>query len=85
MEKSTSLSSRRSDECEAMREKQDEISSETGPPRSVHETSKDLVTSAPAEVEWKYVTGWKLFAAIGAITAACFIILLDTSIIVTVR
>ena len=38
----------------------------------------------PQEEEWEYVTGYKLFAVIGVVTLACFIMLLDTSIIATV-
>lgn len=32
----------------------------------------------------EYVTGWKLLAVIGTVTAACFIMLLDNAIIATV-
>lgn len=43
---------------------------------------------APATVqtpeEWEYVTGFKILVAIAAVTAAVFIMLLDTSIVATV-
>ncbi|TVY83625.1 Efflux pump mlcE [Lachnellula suecica] len=35
------------------------------------------------EDEWEYVTGFKLFLAIGVVSLACFIMLLDTSIVST--
>jgi hypothetical protein len=37
-----------------------------------------------ATEEWEYVTGFKLFAVVGVVTLACFILLLDTAIIATV-
>lgn len=33
---------------------------------------------------WEYITGVKLFLVIGLVTLACFIMLLDTSIVSTV-
>ena len=38
----------------------------------------------PVVAEFDYVTGFKLFAVIGVVTLACFLLLLDTSIIATV-
>lgn len=39
---------------------------------------------APEE-EWEYISGFKLFCVIGMITLTCFLMLLDTSIVATVR
>lgn len=39
----------------------------------------------PKEEEWEYITGFKLFAVTFMITLACFILLLDTSIVATVN
>jgi hypothetical protein len=47
------------------------------------ESIKETETS-PTE-EWVYLTGFKLWAVIGVVTLACFILLLDTAIIATVR
>ncbi|KAH7310218.1 MFS multidrug transporter [Rhexocercosporidium sp. MPI-PUGE-AT-0058] len=46
----------------------------TGPPP----TANTLV-----EEEWEYVTGWRLYVVIGIVALASFLMLLDTSIIVT--
>ncbi|CAG8953512.1 hypothetical protein HYFRA_00009968 [Hymenoscyphus fraxineus] len=40
-------------------------------------------TKEPEVEEWEYVTGFKLVAVISVITLACFILLLDTSIVAT--
>ena len=39
----------------------------------------------PASLELEWVSGFKLFTIMIAITLVCFLMLLDTSIIVTVR
>jgi hypothetical protein len=46
------------------------------------ENPKDSVTGK--EKEWEYVTGLKLMLVITAVTLACFLMLLDNSIISTV-
>jgi len=40
--------------------------------------------AAPAEAEFEYVTGVKLWLATAAVTLVCFLMMLDMSIIVTV-
>jgi len=37
----------------------------------------------PKDVEYEYITGYKLFLVIGIVTLVAFIMLLDTSIVVT--
>ena len=53
--------------------------STTGDSSDLHPTA----TKAP-EDGWEYITGVKLFLVIGMVTLACFIMLLDTSIVSTV-
>ena len=47
------------------------------------ENQKDGV-AGPTEPEWEYITGLKLALVIAAVTLACFLMLLDNSIITTV-
>jgi hypothetical protein len=58
---------------------------EAGSDSPQHDAPND---NAPATIpnpeEWEYVTGFKLLVAIAAVTAAIFIMLLDTSIVATV-
>lgn len=51
------------------------------------ESSLDNVNKSEEskEEEWEYITGFKLFAVTFVITLACFILLLDTSIVATVN
>lgn len=42
------------------------------------------VVESPKDEERKYLTGIKLFMVVSAVTLVCFLVLLDTSIIVTV-
>lgn len=44
----------------------------------------EVVGESPKDEERKYLTGIKLFMVISAVTLVCFLVLLDTSIIVTV-
>jgi hypothetical protein len=44
----------------------------------------DSTTTAQAEKQQEYITGWKLFVVIAAVTLVAFLMLLDMSIIVTV-
>ena len=44
----------------------------------------NTVPSKPAEPEHEYITGFKLWIVIASITLCCFLMMLDTSIIVTV-
>lgn len=48
------------------------------------EPENDAQTADTNLDEWEYVTGIKLVAVVVAVTAACFVMLLDTSIIATV-
>jgi len=49
------------------------------------ETAKTTVATAPDEAETEEVKGFKLFAIMAALTLVCFLMLLDMSIIATVR
>jgi hypothetical protein len=42
-----------------------------------------LVEAPPAKEDHEYVTGIKLISIVGAVTLCCFLILLDTSIVIT--
>jgi hypothetical protein len=44
----------------------------------------EVKQESPKEEERRYLTGIKLFMVISAVTLVCFLVLLDTSIIVTV-
>ena len=57
-------------------------SDESQPP----ETKSDITQPGTATDgdDWEYVTGYKLWMILSAVTLACFTMLLDTSIIVTV-
>lgn len=57
-------------------------SDESQPP----ETKADVTQpgTATGGDDWEYVTGYKLWIILSAVTLACFTMLLDTSIIVTV-
>ncbi len=50
------------------------------------ETKPDVPQSGTATDgdDWEYVTGYKLWMILSAVTLACFTMLLDTSIVVTV-
>jgi hypothetical protein len=55
----------------------------------VNEDADDVAQEDPtkeiqADEEWEYVTGFKLITILGTVTLACFIMMLDTSIVVTV-
>ena len=50
-----------------------------------HGPNGDAPRAAPAPEELEYVTGFKLIIALTAVTAAVFIMLLDTSIVATVN
>jgi hypothetical protein len=50
-------------------------------PEDVSATPK---ATNPKDVEYEYITGYKLFLVIGIVTLVAFIMLLDTSIVVTV-
>lgn len=80
-------------------EKEHSIGSDTiEPPNEPQNATKEDGSSTTADVsnpeptaqkndevdDWEYVTGVKLFLAIGTVTLACFIMLLDTSIVATV-
>lgn len=67
-----------------VKEKDGVVSLGNTPPQSIHTTTKELPSSSTATDDWVYITGFKLFAIVGAVTAAVFILLLDTSIVVAV-
>jgi hypothetical protein len=48
------------------------------------DTKTSQVATVAEQQEWEYITGPKLFLVIGTVTLACFIMLLDTSIVATV-
>jgi hypothetical protein len=52
------------------------------PPES---NTKVAEAAEPIETDYEYVTGVKLWLATAAVTLVCFLMLLDMSIIVTVR
>jgi hypothetical protein len=47
-------------------------------------SNNSQVVTVAEQQEWEYITGPKLFLVIGTVTLACFIMLLDTSIVATV-
>jgi len=49
-------------------------------------TSEERATTVPETIDpaAEYVTGWHLAVVLAAVTAACFVMLLDTSIVATV-
>lgn len=51
------------------------------------ESSLDTINKpeGPKEEEWEYITGFRLMAVTFVITLACFVLLLDTSIVATVH
>jgi hypothetical protein len=54
-------------------------------PQNPPDVSADVTeAAAPAEAEFEYVTGVKLWLATAAVTLVCFLMMLDMSIIVTV-
>jgi len=57
----------------------DDQGSTTGDSSSLQPTHTNA-----SEDGWEYVTGMKLYLVIGMVTLACFIMLLDTSIVATV-
>jgi hypothetical protein len=46
---------------------------------------KSPALEAPPEPEWEYVTGFKRYTVISVVTLVAFLMLLDTSIVATVR
>jgi hypothetical protein len=50
---------------------------------TTEDSSEPNLTATKSEEEWEYITGVKLFLVIGTVTLACFIMLLDTSIVAT--
>ena len=60
-------------------------SGSTKPADTDAETAKTTVATAPDEAETEEVKGFKLFAIMAALTLVCFLMLLDMSIIATVR
>jgi len=51
---------------------------------TTEDSSGPNLTPTKSEDEWEYITGVKLYLVIGMVTLACFIMLLDTSIVATV-
>jgi hypothetical protein len=51
---------------------------------SVAQEDQATITEPTTSEEWEYITGWKLVAVLGVVSLACFTMLLDTSIVVTV-
>jgi hypothetical protein len=87
MEKSEAASPRHSEEHSSVQRLQDEtekIPEATSQQLSLESPDKTASATPEEEEEWEYVTGIKLAVVIIAVTAACFIMLLDTSIVVTV-
>ncbi len=68
---------------ETHEETKEKFGGENQPP-SIATLVEDEVESPVAAEEWEYVTGIKLTVVLIAVCAACFIMLLDTSIVVTV-
>jgi len=59
--------------------------SESSDPEKPPDISTEVAGAAePAEAEFEYVTGVKLWLATAAVTLVCFLMMLDMSIIVTV-
>ncbi|PMD41915.1 efflux pump [Hyaloscypha variabilis F] len=59
------------------------ISSDLQNPPDVSTDVTEAAAAAPAEAEFEYVTGVKLWLATAAVTLVCFLMMLDMSIIVT--
>jgi hypothetical protein len=71
-------------EKEANKEDQSRPVSDIDPAdESENSIPKPGLTVNPDEEEYEYVTGWKLGLVVSIVTLTCFLILLDTSIIVT--
>jgi hypothetical protein len=51
---------------------------------AVDPTNPDAKTQPVKDGEREYITGFKLFMVIASVTLVCFLMMLDTSIIVTV-
>jgi hypothetical protein len=66
-------------------EKDVDISDSSDPEKPPESNSKVAEAAEPIETEYEYVTGVKLWLATAAVTLVCFLMMLDMSIIVTVR
>ena len=65
-------------------EKDVDMSISTDPEKPPEIITEVAEATQPAEVEFEYVTGVKLWLATAAVTLVCFLMMLDMSIIVTV-
>lgn len=64
----------------------DKQSFETAPvelPSAAISENVETQSDAPSD-DWEYITGFKLFIVLAALTVTCFLMMLDTSVIVTV-